>query len=65
MSMFGGSWKDDYLNDDDGPMFGGAERYEERKRRLERAEEISSGLSSGKFEDDDKVWELVKRMNDD
>jgi hypothetical protein len=64
MSMFGRD-DDDDLKDDDGPMFGGAERYEKRKAAKERAREIASGISSGLFEKDEQVWEEVKKIKDE
>ena len=57
--------ENDYLNDDDGPMFGGAERREERERKLERAKEIASGLVLGTFERDEEIWDLTKRIKDE
>jgi hypothetical protein len=60
--MFGGSDDEDF--EDDGPMFGGADRYEERARKMERAKEIASGLVSGMMETDEEVWELVKELQE-
>lgn len=58
-------WNDDaFLLDDDSGMFGGSERYEERKRQWERAKEIASGLVMGTFERDDKVWEYVNKIKE-
>lgn len=53
---------DDEELQDDGPMFGGSERREERARKLERAKEIASGLVLGTFERDEEVWEMVKEL---
>jgi len=62
---FGSSFdEDDYLNDDDGSMFGASERREERESKLRRAKEIASGLTLGTFERDDDVWDLVKKIKD-
>lgn len=60
MRMFGGSDDDDI--EDDGPMFGGADRYEEKKEKMRRAKEIASGETSGMFERDDEVWDMVKKI---
>lgn len=61
MSMFS---KDDDDSEDDGPMFGGAERHEARQAKRERAKEIASGLVSGFLERDEEVWEEVKKIED-
>lgn len=53
--------EDSYLNDDDGPMFGGSDRYEQRKERLERAKEIASGITHGRH-DDDETHELAQKI---
>ena len=48
--------------EDDGPLFGGSERIEELKSKLERAKEIASGLVMGTFERDEEVLELVRKI---
>lgn len=62
--MVGGMKDDEDLLSDDGPMFGGAERREERVRKLERAKEIASGLVLGTFERDEEVWDLVRKIKE-
>lgn len=61
---FFGDWEDDYLNNDWGSTFNDRGR-EEREKKLERAKEIASGLTSGLFEDDEEIWDLVKKINND
>lgn len=61
MSIFG-KRDDDELEDDDCSMFGGADRYEEKKRKMERAKEIASGITMGTFERDEEVWDMVKKI---
>jgi hypothetical protein len=58
-------FRDDDLLEDDGPIFGGANRYEERKEKLKRAKEIVSGDSMGTFERDEEVWDMVEKLKDD
>jgi hypothetical protein len=57
-------WDDDskYLQDE-GPMIGGSERYEERKEKLSQAKEICSGIVSG-ARAGDEVIDLVKKIKD-
>lgn len=65
MGIFSGFDEDAYLNEDDGPMFGGAERREERQRKLDRAKEIASGWTMGTMERDEAVWELVGKIKEE
>ena len=52
-----------YLDGDEGSMaFSGADAREERERKLNRAKEIVSGLTSGMFESDDEVFELARKI---
>lgn len=62
--MFGGSWNEDE-GEEEGPLFGGADRIEERKRKLERAKDIASGFSNGTFEKDEEVWEIVRKIENE
>ncbi len=62
MGFFG--WANDDDEQDDGPMFGAGERHEKRQKQKEKAKEIASGLSMGKFEDDEEVWDLVKKYKE-
>lgn len=61
MGFFG---DDDDDFQDDGPMFGASERYEERRQKLERAKEIASGLVLGTFERDEEVWQMVRDIKE-
>lgn len=54
--------KDEYINSDDGSIFRGAERREERIRKLERAKEIADGTILGTFDRDEDVWGLVDKI---
>jgi hypothetical protein len=63
MKFFSANWNDDDF-EDEGPMFGGSERYEERKQKLERAKEIDSGLIMGTFDKDEEIWEMVKKLKE-
>jgi len=64
--MFGSSWRkptfEDYLKDEGSLAMSGGDRYEEKKRKLERAKEIADGTTLGTFERDDEVWDLVNRI---
>lgn len=57
-------YRDDDEYEDDGPMFGGGERYEQHQDRKRRAREIASGISSGMFERDEEVWAMVRKIKE-
>lgn len=63
MGFFGRFDEEEYLNEDDGPMFGHSDRYEKRKADLERAKEIASGETLGK-NDSDEVHELARKLKE-
>ena len=62
MGRFGSKDENDF--DDDGPMFGGADRYEQVKSKRRLAEEIACGLVSGIMERDEEVWKMVKEIEE-
>jgi hypothetical protein len=64
MAIFGRGWLEDNEDSDDGPMFGGADRREEKARKKIRAKEIASGLVMGTFERDEEVWAMVKEIKE-
>ncbi len=59
----GHSW-DDENPQDDGSMFGGADRMDEKRAKLARAKEIADGIATGMFERDEEVLQMVRDIEE-
>lgn len=64
MGIFSRDLDEEYeLDMEDRSMFNREDKADWLRRR-ERAEEISSGLASGLFEKDEKVWAGVRKIEE-